>query len=127
MTALQPRVVLVGHADVNVNHAEFVNASRHVVRFNLYPSSERNTGSRTTVLAWVNLGATGRDARSRQAWRTWPSRPGRKQLIEFGARTGICLTRAELGFLQGRLNIPAGSEVAGEVRTPVAGAKMEAP
>lgn len=72
MAELQPRVVLVGNADVNIDYGEFIDNSRHVVRFNLCRNWGKNTGTRTTVLVWINLRANGRDAYKKQTWRGWP-------------------------------------------------------
>lgn len=71
MNGLEPRIVIVGNADVSVDHAAFVNASRHVLRFNLCRNFGRNTGTRTTILAGINHGVSGRDAYKKQSWRGW--------------------------------------------------------
>ncbi|MCB9933875.1 MAG: hypothetical protein H6841_10690 [Planctomycetes bacterium] len=72
MVELQPRVVIIGNADVNIDYGEFIDSSRHVLRFNLCRNFGRNTGTRTTVLVWINTGANGRDAYKKQTFRGWP-------------------------------------------------------
>lgn len=72
MSELKPRVVIVGNAEVRIDHGSFVDASRHVMRFNLCTNYGRNTGTRTTILTCINVGATGRDAYRKRLWRGWP-------------------------------------------------------
>ncbi len=69
---LADRLVIIGNAEVPFDASDFVNHSRHVMRFNQCPNYDRNTGTRTTILNLINHGVVGRDLYKRQSLRGWP-------------------------------------------------------
>jgi len=95
MSELKPRVVIVGNAEVRIDHGSFVDASRHVMRFNLCANYGQNTGTRTTILTCINVGATGRDAYRKRLWRGWPPAEQAEEIWFRSPRQGL-LERAWL-------------------------------